>query len=98
MNEYIINNIYATCPSDIKVHLKRQELLLGKIMTTVNELAAKLEAVNVQLVKASQEIVAQVLALQLALADVTLTPEAEAALDNLAVVAQSLDDLNPDVV
>jgi hypothetical protein len=98
MKEYIINNIYATCPSDIMIQLKRQELLLGKIMTTVNELATKLEAINTQLAKASQEIVAQVLALQLALADVTLTPEAEAALDNLAVVAQSLDDLNPDVV
>ncbi len=98
MNNIIINT-HATCPCvDVLKQLKRQELLLGKIMTTVNELAVKLEAVNVQLAKASQEIVAQVLALQLALADVTLTPEAEAALENLAVVAQALDDLNPDVV
>lgn len=67
MKEHITNNIYVTCPSDIMIQLKRQELLLGKIMTTVNELASKLEAVNVQL----------------ALADVTPIPEAETALDNL---------------
>jgi uncharacterized protein YPO0396 len=65
-------------------------------MTTVNELAAKLEAVNAQLTKASQEIVAQVAALEAALANTVLTAEAETALENLSNLATLLDDLNPD--
>ena len=65
-------------------------------MTTVNELAAKLEAVNAQLTKASQEIVAQVAALEAALSNTVLTAEAETALENLSNLATLLDDLNPD--
>jgi len=98
MKEHIINNIYATCPSDIIVQLKRQELLLGKIMTTVNELATRLEAINTQLARAAVEIQDQIAALKAALADVPLSPEAEAALANIEVVAGWLDAQNPDVV
>ena len=97
MKEHITNNIYATCPSDIMVQLKRQELLLGKIMTTVNELAARLEAINTQLARAALEIQDQIAALKAALVDVPLSPEAEAALANIEVVAGWLDAQNPDV-
>ena len=90
-------NTHASCPcAGVLKQLKRQELLLGKIMTTVNELAAKLEAVNAQLTKASQEIVAQVAALEAALSNTVLTAEAETALENLSNLATLLDDLNPD--
>jgi len=90
-------NTHASCPcAEVLKQLKRQELLLGKIMTTVNELAAKLEAVNAQLTKASQEIVAQVAALEAALSNTVLTAEAETALENLSNLATLLDDLNPD--
>lgn len=65
-------------------------------MTQVNELAAKLEQVNVQLGKAKEEIINQVNALQDALANVELPADAEAALNNLMGAAQALDDLNPD--
>lgn len=65
-------------------------------MTQVNELAAKLEQVNMQLGKAKEEIINQVNALQDALANVELPADAEVALNNLVGAAQSLDDLNPD--
>lgn len=65
-------------------------------MTQVNELAAKLEQVNVQLGKAKEEIINQVNALQDALANVELPADAEVALNNLVGAAQALDDLNPD--
>ena len=98
MKKHIINNIYVPCPSDIMVQLKRQELLLGKIMTTVNELAGKLEALNTQLARAATEIQDQIAALKAALGDAPLTPEAEAALANIEVIAGWLDAQNPDVV
>lgn len=98
MTKQIINNYYSNCPVEVIVRLKRQELLLGRIMTTVNELAVKLEATNVQLTKAAQEIQAQVAVLQEALVNQPLTQEAENALVALQATAQALDDLNPDVV
>ncbi len=97
MKEHITNNIYVTCPSDIMVQLKRQELLLGKIMTTVNELAGKLDALNTQLSRAALEIQDQLAALKAALGDAPITPEAEAALKNIEVIAGWLDAQNPDV-
>ena len=93
-----INNYYSTCPVEVIVRLKRQELLLGRIMTTVNELAVKLEETNAQLAKAAQEIQAQVAVLQAALVNQPLPQDAENALVALAAVTQALDDLNPDVV
>lgn len=77
--------------------LKRLELLIGKIMTTVNELADKLTAVNNQLNKAKEEIVSQVQALQDALQNVELPMAAQEALAALESTAQALDDMNPDI-
>lgn len=65
-------------------------------MTQVTELAAKLQAVNAQLSKATTEIKDQVAVLQTALGNAELPAEAQAALDTLAATAQALDDLNPD--
>lgn len=76
--------------------LKRLELLIGKVMTTVNELADKLTAVNNQLNKAKEEIVSQVQALQDALQNVELPVAAQEALAALESTAQMLDDLNED--
>lgn len=76
--------------------LKRLELLIGKVMTTVNELAAQLNQVNEQLNKAKVEIVAQVQALEGALQNVEIPAEAQDALNAIVATAQALDDLNPD--
>lgn len=76
--------------------LKRLELLIGKVMTTVNELAAQLNQVNEQLNKAKVEIVAQVQALEGALQNVEIPAEAQDALNSIVATAQALDDLNPD--
>ena len=77
--------------------LKRLELLIGKVMTTVNELADKLTAVNNQLNKAKEEIVSQVQALQDALHNVELPVAAQEALAALESTAQALHDMNPDM-
>ena len=76
--------------------LKRLELLIGKVMTTVNELADKLTAVNNQLNKAKEEIVSQVQALQESLKNTTIPVAAQEALAALESTAQALDDMNPD--
>ena len=65
-------------------------------MTKVNELADKLNMINAQLHKASTEIIGQINTLQDALTDVDLPQEAIDAMNELASVAQALDDLNPD--
>jgi hypothetical protein len=71
-------------------------LTLEKIMTTLNELAATLLTVQNQLTKAQAEIISKIQALQDALANVALPPEAEDALAALVAQAQSLDDIVPD--
>lgn len=65
-------------------------------MTKVNDLAAKIEQVNAQLHKAKDEIINEVTVLKDALQNVELPTAAEDALNNLAAIAQALDDLNPD--
>jgi len=66
-------------------------------MATSNaELSAKLTAIGDQLEKAKNEIVAEVQTLKDALANTTITPEADASLTRLQGLAQGLDDLNPD--
>jgi len=90
------NYFQDACLLEILCVVKRQEFLIGEIMTQVNDLAASLDAVNAQLAKARDEIVAQVAALQEALQNVALPEAAETALANLAATAQALDDLNPD--
>ncbi len=84
------------CLLEMLLEQKRQGILIGEIMTQVNDLASKLEQVNSQLAKASGEIAAQIAALQTALENVALPADAETALANLAVAAQALDDMNPD--
>jgi len=84
------------CHLEILLSTKRQELLIGEIMTKVNDLAAKIEQVNAQLHKAKDEIINEVTVLKDALQNVELPAAAEDALNNLAAIAQALDDLNPD--
>jgi hypothetical protein len=91
-------NIYVgePCPPDVIKLLKRHELILGRMMTTVNELAGKLNAINAQLHKASGEIIDRINTLQDSLSNVDLPEEATDAMNELAALAQALDDLNPD--
>jgi len=96
MSKKLTKHLCLACFAELSCRFRKQELLLGKIMTQVNELAAKLEQVNVQLGKAKEEIINQVNALQDALANVELPADAEVALNNLVGAAQALDDLNPD--
>jgi len=65
-------------------------------MTTVNEVAATLVSVSNELAKARGEILGKIDELTAALANVSLPPEAEAALTELAAQAQALDDIVPD--
>ena len=67
-------------------------------MTKVNDLAAKIEQVNAQLHKAKDEIINEVAVLKDSLQNVEVPTAAEDALNNLAAIAQALDDLNPDQV
>lgn len=98
MNKIIIKelHIHNSALDDAVKYYKRAELLQGRIMVTVNELAAKLNTINEQLDKAKNEIVAQVGALQAALEGVELPQDALDALVALEATAQVLDDLNPD--
>ncbi len=75
------------------VHLPNR---VENVMTQLNELAATLVSVDNQLTKAKAEILAKIDALQLALANIALTPEADAALAALTAQAQALDDIVPD--
>jgi uncharacterized phage infection (PIP) family protein YhgE len=84
------------CLLEIHASIKRQEYLIGALMTKVNDLAAKIEQVNAQLHKAKDEIINEVTVLKDALQNVELPTAAEDALNNLAAIAQALDDLNPD--
>lgn len=68
-----------------------------KLMATMEELQATLDATADQLAKASAEIVAEIKTLQdeLAAGAVT-TPGVDASVARLKALAQALDDLNPD--
>ncbi len=69
-----------------------------KIMATMDELQASLDAVNDQLVKASGEIQAEIKTLQDELAAAGQTsPGVDASVARLQAMAQALDDLNADV-
>lgn len=73
--------------------LKKMEHAIMAKLTTLKE---QLDALNAQLEKAKGEIVAEIEALKGALSDVDIPEEAQASLDKLAGLAQSLDELNPD--
>ena len=92
------DHLFLTCLIEISTQWKRQELLLGKLMTKVNELASKLDLINAQMSKAIGEVQAQVAALQeaIASANMELPADAEAALNNLVVAVQAFDDLHAD--
>ncbi len=83
--------------ADTKKVLDRLETLERTIMASQAEHAAQLVAVKEQLDKAKAEIVANVAALEAAIAAAgATTPEVDAALAALKGSAQGLDDLNPD--
>lgn len=65
-------------------------------MTTVTELATTLTTISEQLVKAKTEILDKITKLEDLINVGTVPPEVEAALDNLRVAAQTLDDVVPD--
>jgi hypothetical protein len=79
-------------------HIDRRFHHLKELITMTNaELQAALDAVATQLGKATDEIKAEVATLtaEVAAAGGT-TPEVDASLSRLMVLAQALDDLNPD--
>jgi hypothetical protein len=65
-------------------------------MTTLTDLTTALRSIDAQLAKAQTEILNRIQALQAALSDVELPPEAEQALLELQTQAQALDDIVPD--
>jgi hypothetical protein len=65
-------------------------------MSKLSELANKLGALDEQLTKAKDEILAKLDELQTALADMDIPADAQAILDNLGTLAQTLDDIVPD--
>jgi len=67
-----------------------------EIMAKLNELATTLAALDAQLGKAKDEIIAKIAELQAALTDVELPADAQAALDSLTAKVQALDDVVPD--
>jgi uncharacterized coiled-coil DUF342 family protein len=69
---------------------------LKEIRMNINQLAETLVAIKAQLTKAKEEIVNKITSLEEALENVTLSPEAEAALASLNDAAQALDDIVPD--
>lgn len=69
------------------------------IMSRLNDLETTLTTINAELEKAQAEIIAAVAALQDQINNAgnpELSAGAQAQLDRLAAVAQSLDNLNPD--
>ncbi len=80
------------CLLEILCSVKRQEILIGEIMTQVNELAAKLDEQAVVVSK----IISEINLLKDALQNTELPAEAEAALANLSALIKSADDQNPD--
>lgn len=88
--------------SDLAAQIKQINadivIIKGMIMATQAEIASALNLVLDQLNKANAEIVAQIAALEAAIAAAgNSTPEVDAAMAALKEVAQKLDDINPDV-
>lgn len=72
------------------------EKLEQRLNMKVSEVQAALEAVSVQVDKAKQEIVDKIAALEAAIGDADLPPEAAAALESLKAKVQEMDDIVPD--
>jgi cytolysin (calcineurin-like family phosphatase) len=66
------------------------------IMAKLSELAELVAAVNAQLGKAKDEVLAKIAALTAALDDVPLPEKAETALNDLKATVQAIDDIVPD--
>ena len=80
----------------LHLHFALDSTLLRSIDMKLDALAATMTAIADQLTKAQTEIVAQVAALQAALADVDVPADAQAAIDSITAIAEALDALNPD--
>lgn len=76
---------------------KQSQILheVEKLMTAVTDLAAAVTDVKNTLVRARDEIVAKIAALEDALSSVELPEDAETALAELRSAAQALDDIVP---
>ncbi len=92
------DHLFLSCLIEVGCNAKRQEILIGNVMTKVNELAVKLDLINTQMAKSIGEVQVQVAALQDALVNAELPAEAEVALNNLVVAVQAFDDLHQDTV
>jgi len=68
-----------------------------RIMSKLNELTGQLDSVTAQLLKSHAEIIARIGELSEALNDIELPEGAVTALNDLKLIAQALDDINPDV-
>jgi|GEM_PF-6034515 len=89
-----INNHILNCLGVIMFQQRRQELLIGKLQMKVDELAPALKALQAQLIKANDEIKAQIEVLR----NADLPQEAVDAVNAIAATTQALDDLNPDAL
>lgn len=66
-------------------------------MATLNDLTTVLNGLNQQLLKAKDEIVAKITALEELIGSTALPPEVAQKLEEIKAVAQALDDITPDV-
>lgn len=66
-------------------------------MAKISELPGILDKLSTQLEKAQTEIVAEIATLKASLEDVDIPPAAEASITKLGTLAQTLDDINPDL-
>lgn len=71
---------------------------LEYIMTTVAELPAALDTFGAQLTEGIGEITAEIQTLRDALANQNLSPDAQASLDRLGVLAAKVANISPPVV
>lgn len=78
---------------DIKLAV---EQIKEHIDMKLKDLPGVLVSVKEQIEKAKAEVIAKIAALEAALGDVDLSPEAEAALESLKATAQGIDDIVPD--
>jgi hypothetical protein len=79
-----------------KCEFRKINSKLEEMSMKISEVSALLVSVDAQLGKAKDEIVAKIAELQAALVNVDVPADAQAALDDLKVKAQALDDVVPD--
>lgn len=69
---------------------------LEELKMDISEVAAAVDAITTQVVKAKDEITTRIAELEAALGNTALPAEAVTALDNLKAAVQAVDDINPD--